>query len=86
MILVTTLGEVRTRGHAAAGSRCCSPATRTRSPGCGPAADIAALIDAGEQPLNLNLTWFPIRTSSAPAGVASKDCCKYASGAVSATA
>jgi hypothetical protein len=62
MILVTTPGDVRTRGHAAAGSRSCSPATRTRSPGCGPAADIAALIDAGEQPLNLNLHWFPIRT------------------------
>ena len=48
MILVTTPGDVRTRSHSAARSRSCSPATRTRSPGCGPAADIAALIDAGE--------------------------------------
>jgi hypothetical protein len=54
MILVTTPGDVRTRGHAAAGSRSCSPATRTRSPGCGPAAEIAALIDAGELPLDIS--------------------------------
>ena len=48
MILVTTPGNVRTRSHSAARSRSCSPATRTRSPGCGPVAEIAALIDAGE--------------------------------------
>ena len=48
MILGTTPGDVRTRDHAAAGSRSCSPATRTRSPGCAPVAEIPALIDAGE--------------------------------------
>jgi hypothetical protein len=47
MILVTTPGNVRPRSHSAARSRSCSPATRTRSPGCGPAVEIAALIDAG---------------------------------------
>jgi len=46
MILVTTPGNVRTRSDSAARSRSCSPATRTRSPGCGPAAEIAGLIDA----------------------------------------
>ena len=48
MILVTTPGDVRTRCHSAARSRSCSPATRTRSPGCGPVAELAALIDDGE--------------------------------------
>jgi hypothetical protein len=47
MTPVTTPGDVRTRRHSAAGSRSCSPATRTRSPGCGRPADIAARIDAG---------------------------------------
>lgn len=46
MRLVTTPG-VRTRSRSAARSRSCSPATRTRSPGCGPVVEIAALIDAG---------------------------------------
>ena len=46
MILVTTPGNVRTRSHSAARSRSWSPATRTRSPGCGPVTEIAALIDA----------------------------------------
>ena len=53
MILVTTPGNVRTRSHSAARSRSCSPATRTRSPGCGPVAEIAALIDAGELRLDI---------------------------------
>ena len=48
MILVTTPGNVRTQSHPAARSRSCSPATRTRSPGCGPVAEIAALIDEGD--------------------------------------
>ena len=47
MRLVTTPGIVRTRSRTAARSRSCSPATRTRSPGCGPVAEIAALIDGG---------------------------------------
>ena len=54
MILVTTPGDVRTRSHSAARSRSCSPATRTRSPGCGPVAEIAALIDAGELRLDIS--------------------------------
>ena len=54
MILVTTPGNVRTRSHSAARSRSCSPATRTRSPGCGPVAEIAALIDAGELRLDIS--------------------------------
>jgi hypothetical protein len=54
MRLVTTAGDVRTRGHAAAGSRSCSPATRTRSPGCGPVAEIAGLIDAGGLRLDIS--------------------------------
>ena len=44
MIPVTTPGNIRTRSPSAARSRSCSPATRTRSPGCGPVAEIAALI------------------------------------------
>ena len=48
MRLVTTPGNVRTRSHSAARSRSCSPATRTRPPGCGPVAEITAPIDAGE--------------------------------------
>ena len=52
MILVTTPGNVRTRSHSAAGS--CWPATRTTSPGCGPVAEIAALIDAGELRLDIS--------------------------------
>ncbi len=47
MRLVTTSG-VRTRGHAAPGSRSCSPATRRRSPGCAPVAETTPPIDAGE--------------------------------------
>jgi hypothetical protein len=47
MRLVTTPG-VRTRSHSAARSRSCSPATRTRLPGCGPVAEITAPIDAVE--------------------------------------
>ena len=35
-------------------SRSCSLATRTRSPGCGPVAEIAALIDAGELGLDIS--------------------------------
>jgi hypothetical protein len=54
MILVTTPGNVRPRSHSAARSRSCSPATRTRSPGCGPVAEIAALIDAGELRLDIS--------------------------------
>ena len=54
MILVTTPGNVRTRSRSAARSRSCSPATRTRSPGCGPVAEIAALIDAGELRLDIS--------------------------------
>ena len=54
MILVTTPGNVRTRSHAAAGSRSCSPSTRTRSPGCGPVAEIAGLIDPGELRLDIS--------------------------------
>ena len=54
MILVTTPGNVRTRSHPAARSRSCSPATRTRSPGCGPVTEIAALIDAGEPRLDIS--------------------------------
>ncbi len=54
MILVTTPGNVRTRSHSAARSRSCLPATRTRSPGCGAVAQIAALIDAGERRLNIS--------------------------------
>ena len=53
MRLVTTSG-VRTRSHSAARSRSCSPATRTRSPGCGPVAEIAALIDVGELRLDIS--------------------------------
>ena len=53
MILVTTPGNVRTRSHMAARSRS-SPATRTRSPGCGPVTEIAALIDAGELRLDIS--------------------------------
>lgn len=47
MRLVTT-PSVRTRSHTAARSRSCSPATRTRLPGCEPVAEITAPIDAGE--------------------------------------
>ena len=54
MILVTPPGNVRTRRHSTARSRSCSPATRTRSPGCGPVAEIAALIDAGELRLDIS--------------------------------
>jgi hypothetical protein len=52
-----------TFGHEAARLLAHDPARpQPGSPGYGPAADIAALIDAGEQPLDRNLTWFPIRT------------------------
>lgn len=54
MILDTASRQRRTRSHAAARSRSCSPATRTRSPGCGPVAEIAALIDAGELRLDIS--------------------------------
>ena len=54
MIPVTTLGNVRRRSHAAAGSRSCSNATRTRPPGCGPVAEIAGLIDPGELRLDIS--------------------------------
>ena len=47
MRLVTTPG-VRTRSHSAAHSRSCSPATRTRPPGCGPVVEITAPVDDGE--------------------------------------
>ena len=53
MRLVTTPG-VRTRSHPAARSRSCTPTTRTRSPGCGPAVEITAPIDAGELRLDIN--------------------------------
>ena len=52
MILVTTPGNVRTPSHSAAGS--CWPATRATSPGCGPVAQITALIDAGELRLDIS--------------------------------
>ena len=45
-ILVTTPGNVRTRSHSAARSRSWSPATRTRSPGCGPVAEVVAEMNA----------------------------------------
>jgi hypothetical protein len=54
MILVTTSRLRRTRSHSAARSGSCSPATRTRSPGCGPVAEIAALIDGGELRLDIS--------------------------------
>jgi len=54
MIPVTTSRQRRTRSHAAAGSRSCPPATRTRSPGCGPVAEIPVLVDAGERRLNVS--------------------------------
>ena len=54
MIPVTTPGDVRPPSHSAARSRSCSLATRTRSPGCGPVAELAALIDAGELRLDIN--------------------------------
>jgi hypothetical protein len=54
MILVTTPGNVRTRTHSAGRWGSCSPATRTRSPGCGPVAEIAALIDACELRLDIS--------------------------------
>jgi hypothetical protein len=54
MALITTHGNVRRRGHAAARSRSCWPATRRRSPGCGPVAEIAGLIDAGELRLDIS--------------------------------
>jgi hypothetical protein len=54
MILITTPGDVRTRSHSAARSRSCSLATRTRSPGCEPVAELAALIGAGELRLDIN--------------------------------
>ena len=54
MRLVITPGNVRTRSHSAARSRSCSPATRTRLPGCGPVVEIAALIDAGELRLDIS--------------------------------
>jgi hypothetical protein len=38
----------------AARSRSCSPATRTRSLGCGPVAELAAVIGAGERRLDIN--------------------------------
>ena len=62
MRLVTTPGDVRTRGHAAAHSRSCSPATRTRPPGCRPVAEIAALIDAAELRLEISERWLPTDT------------------------
>ena len=49
MILVTTPGNVRPRSDSAARSR-----SRTRSPGCGPVAEIAAVIDAGELRLDIS--------------------------------
>ena len=52
MIFVTTPGNVRTPSHSAAGY--CWPATRATSPGCGPVAEIAALIDAGELRLDIS--------------------------------
>ncbi len=64
MILVTTPGDVRTRGHAAAGSRSCSPATRTRSPGCGPEAEIAALTDPRELRLDISERGLPSDTAA----------------------
>ncbi len=54
MNLVTTPGAVRMRSHPAAGSRLCAPATRTRSPGCGPVMGIGDLIDAGELRLGIS--------------------------------
>jgi hypothetical protein len=54
VILDTTSRQRRTRSHAAARSRSCPPATRSRSPGCGPVAEIAALIDAGELRLDIS--------------------------------
>jgi hypothetical protein len=54
MRLVTTPGNVRTRSRSAARSRSCSPATRTRSPGCGLVVEIAALIGAGELRLGIS--------------------------------
>ena len=54
MILVTTSRQRRTRSHAAARSRSCPPATRTRPPGCGPVAEIPAPIDAGELRLDIS--------------------------------
>ena len=62
MILVTTPGNVRTPSHSAAGS--CSPATRTRSPGCGPVAEIAALVDAGELGLDISARGLPRDTAA----------------------
>ncbi|MGO9900680.1 MAG: hypothetical protein ACLP0J_13540 [Solirubrobacteraceae bacterium] len=47
MRLVTTPG-VRTRSRTPARSQSCPPPTRTRPPGGGPVAEIAAPIDAGE--------------------------------------
>ena len=54
MILVTTSRLRRTRSHLAARSGSCSPATRTSSPGCGPVAEIAAVIDGGELRLDIS--------------------------------
>ena len=54
MILDTASRQLRTRSHAAARSRSRPPATRTRSPGCEPVAEIAALIDAGELRLDIS--------------------------------
>jgi hypothetical protein len=50
MIIVTTSGNVRTQSHPAARSRSCTPATRRRSPGCGPVARIGA----GEMRLDIH--------------------------------
>ncbi len=70
MILVTTPGNVRTPSHSAAGS--CWPATRATSPGCGPVAEIAALIAAGEMRADTSqrgrLTDTPVTQERADAG------------------
>jgi NADPH:quinone reductase-like Zn-dependent oxidoreductase len=54
MILVTTPGNVRPRSHSAARSRSSRPQPGQGSPGCGPVAEIAALIDAGELRLDIS--------------------------------
>lgn len=64
MRLVTAPGNIRTPGHPAGRSRPCSRATRTRSPGCEPAAELTALVGVGGLELDIGKRGFATGTAA----------------------